>query len=382
MDVLNPVAPQFYHHVTIATREGKRRERVARRPSSYACQLRAFAGAVLRGESIPTGPEDAVKNMRVIDAVYRAAGLPPRGEARPIASGARPPDHLRNIWTQTPRSGLVVEADTQLPKAPVVGSPQQVLGGPSGSHVLPTGRHAGGGVAAPQVAVVASTHAMPSPQHTVPQACALGQQKLPLAMQVSPGTQQPSPHGESNPWQQTPSAALAQDPPAQQVVPQRSSCWQHWPSPEQTSPDAQQSCPQATSQHVGGITPSWRVHDWPGWQHVPLHTAFPGAQQTRSVHSWPGWQHAPLHTVWPAGQQVPFAGMHVSAGLQQDRPAHPTRPGPQHSPVPESRQVSRASQHPTPHATGQQGAPIAPQASMFATNTAVQVATAPAKQNP
>jgi predicted dehydrogenase len=79
MDVLNPVAPQFYHHVTLTTREGKRRERVARRPSSYACQLRAFAGAVLRGESIPTGPEDAVKNMRVIDAVYRAAGLSPRG---------------------------------------------------------------------------------------------------------------------------------------------------------------------------------------------------------------------------------------------------------------------------------------------------------------
>jgi predicted dehydrogenase len=78
MDVLNPVAPQLYHRVTVETPAGKRRERVAK-ASTYVCQLRAFAGAVLRGEPIPTGPEDAVKNMRVIDAIYRAAGLPLRG---------------------------------------------------------------------------------------------------------------------------------------------------------------------------------------------------------------------------------------------------------------------------------------------------------------
>jgi predicted dehydrogenase len=77
MDVMNPVAPQFYHHLTVKTPHGKRRERVERVPT-YTCQLRAFAGAVLRGERIPTGADDAVKNMRVIDAVYRAAGLPLR----------------------------------------------------------------------------------------------------------------------------------------------------------------------------------------------------------------------------------------------------------------------------------------------------------------
>jgi predicted dehydrogenase len=80
MNVWNPVAPQFYHHITVRTRAGSRRERVERVPS-YTCQLRAFAGAVLRGEAIPTGAEDAVRNMRVIDAVYRAAGLPLRGAA-------------------------------------------------------------------------------------------------------------------------------------------------------------------------------------------------------------------------------------------------------------------------------------------------------------
>jgi predicted dehydrogenase len=41
-------------------------------------QLRAFAGAVLRNEPFPTGVEDAIANMRVIDACYAAAGLPRR----------------------------------------------------------------------------------------------------------------------------------------------------------------------------------------------------------------------------------------------------------------------------------------------------------------
>jgi predicted dehydrogenase len=78
MDVLNPVAPHIYHRLTVETRTGQRWERVAK-ASTYECQLRAFAGAVLRGEPVLTGPADAVKNMRVIDAVYRAAGLPVRG---------------------------------------------------------------------------------------------------------------------------------------------------------------------------------------------------------------------------------------------------------------------------------------------------------------
>ena len=38
----------------------------------------AFAAAVLRGEPVKTTPEDAVENMTVIDAIYRAAGLPVR----------------------------------------------------------------------------------------------------------------------------------------------------------------------------------------------------------------------------------------------------------------------------------------------------------------
>jgi predicted dehydrogenase len=75
--VLNPYAPQFFHRISIDAGGHKRVERVTRDPT-YLFQLRAFAGAVLRGEPIVTGPADAVANMRVIDACYRAAGLEPR----------------------------------------------------------------------------------------------------------------------------------------------------------------------------------------------------------------------------------------------------------------------------------------------------------------
>ena len=46
-------------------------------PPTYF-QLRAFAGAVLRGEPFPTDLDDAIANMEAIDACYRAAGLEPR----------------------------------------------------------------------------------------------------------------------------------------------------------------------------------------------------------------------------------------------------------------------------------------------------------------
>ena len=74
---LNPVMPQIYHRLSIRSAAGKRVERFPRR-ATYAYQLDAFAAAVLRGEPVKTTPEDAVENMTVIDAIYRAAGLPIR----------------------------------------------------------------------------------------------------------------------------------------------------------------------------------------------------------------------------------------------------------------------------------------------------------------
>jgi predicted dehydrogenase len=78
--VLNPVAPQYYHRLVLRTAEGKRVERVPGR-STYEHQLRAFAQAAANGGRVVTSPQDAVANMRVIDAVYEAAGLPLRGLA-------------------------------------------------------------------------------------------------------------------------------------------------------------------------------------------------------------------------------------------------------------------------------------------------------------
>jgi predicted dehydrogenase len=75
--VLNPVTPQFFHRLSVRSPDGRRVERFSHRPS-YAYQLDAFAAAVLRGEPVKTTPEDAIENMTVIDAIYRAAGLPLR----------------------------------------------------------------------------------------------------------------------------------------------------------------------------------------------------------------------------------------------------------------------------------------------------------------
>jgi predicted dehydrogenase len=83
LSVFNLTGPQYYHRLTVRTRdpntgaEQRRRERV-KGEATYVYQLRAFVAAVREGTPYPTTPADAVANMRVIDASYRAAGLEPR----------------------------------------------------------------------------------------------------------------------------------------------------------------------------------------------------------------------------------------------------------------------------------------------------------------
>ncbi len=72
--------PNFSRRLSVRSADGNRVERFPRR-ASYAYQLDAFAAAVLRGERVKTTPQDAVENMTVIDAIYRAAGLPLRRPA-------------------------------------------------------------------------------------------------------------------------------------------------------------------------------------------------------------------------------------------------------------------------------------------------------------
>jgi predicted dehydrogenase len=81
--VTNLTGPQYFHRLVVHTRdphtgaEQRRRERVSG-DATYVYQLRAFVAAVRDGAPYPTTPADAVANMRVIDAAYRAAGLQPR----------------------------------------------------------------------------------------------------------------------------------------------------------------------------------------------------------------------------------------------------------------------------------------------------------------
>jgi predicted dehydrogenase len=78
MRVLNPIAPHPYHRITVRSTQGQRSQKVDGE-ATYTHQLRAFVRHVREDAAIPTGPDDAVANMRVIDAIYEAAGLSKRG---------------------------------------------------------------------------------------------------------------------------------------------------------------------------------------------------------------------------------------------------------------------------------------------------------------
>lgn len=80
MRVLNPVLPQLFHRLTVRTPRGHRSERLSG-DSTYTHQLRAFVDHVRNGTPIPTGPDDAIANMRVIDAIYERAGMKKRGSS-------------------------------------------------------------------------------------------------------------------------------------------------------------------------------------------------------------------------------------------------------------------------------------------------------------
>jgi predicted dehydrogenase len=76
--VINPTNPQMWHRMRVTVDGTTRTERFTRRPT-YEFQLDAFTAAVLRGEPTLTPPSDSIANMRVLDAIYTAAGMRPRG---------------------------------------------------------------------------------------------------------------------------------------------------------------------------------------------------------------------------------------------------------------------------------------------------------------
>ena len=75
--VLNPWVSMLPQRFVVRSPADTRRERFSSR-STYSYQLEAFRDAVLDGIPILTPPADAVANMTVIDACYRAAGMSPR----------------------------------------------------------------------------------------------------------------------------------------------------------------------------------------------------------------------------------------------------------------------------------------------------------------
>jgi predicted dehydrogenase len=78
--VTNPILPHRYHRLRLRTAGGTTRERVAGE-ATYVHQLRAFVRAVREGGPATTDAADGVANMRVVDAIYQAAGLPRRGRS-------------------------------------------------------------------------------------------------------------------------------------------------------------------------------------------------------------------------------------------------------------------------------------------------------------
>jgi predicted dehydrogenase len=71
------ITPSEDDRLTLETPHGTTVERLDTRPS-YTYQLEAFADHVENGTVLPFGTADAVANMTMIDAAYRAAGMDPR----------------------------------------------------------------------------------------------------------------------------------------------------------------------------------------------------------------------------------------------------------------------------------------------------------------
>ena len=78
LHVINPTSPQMWHRMRVKSGGTTRSEHFPRKPT-YEYQLEAFCAAVLRGEPTLTPPADSIANMRVLDDIYVAAGMTPRG---------------------------------------------------------------------------------------------------------------------------------------------------------------------------------------------------------------------------------------------------------------------------------------------------------------
>lgn len=78
LHVNNPIHPYLGHQLTLIV-DGEEMTEQVEGQSTFDHQLDAVVEAIRGGATAPTGGADAVANMEVIDAIYTAAGLSPRG---------------------------------------------------------------------------------------------------------------------------------------------------------------------------------------------------------------------------------------------------------------------------------------------------------------
>lgn len=76
IEIFNPIQPSLHHSIKVVSDQWWTEHIEA--DTTYYYQLKAFYEHVVNGAAFPTAGKDSVNNMRVIDAVYRAAGLMPR----------------------------------------------------------------------------------------------------------------------------------------------------------------------------------------------------------------------------------------------------------------------------------------------------------------
>ena len=75
---MNPLVPHMGHEIKLDV-DGETTSETLDRRTTYDYQLDAFVRALETGEKLPTDAHDAIKQMRLIDCSYRAAGMKVRG---------------------------------------------------------------------------------------------------------------------------------------------------------------------------------------------------------------------------------------------------------------------------------------------------------------
>jgi predicted dehydrogenase len=78
LEVINPFLPHAGHAIRLSV-DGRSTSEELDRTSTYACQLRETVRVMREGAPIRTTAEDGVATMRVVDDIYRAAGMRLRG---------------------------------------------------------------------------------------------------------------------------------------------------------------------------------------------------------------------------------------------------------------------------------------------------------------